>query len=567
MRPAHISLSLALFASALAAQSPIYRLDGDAANDFLGWSVSGVGDVDGDGSPDFIVGAPLADPNGSESGSARVFSGRKGSILYTLDGDSTLDQFGVSVGGAGDVDGDGYSDFVVGAWFDDNNASNSGSARVFSGKNGSILYTFDGDSVSDQLGNSVGGAGDVNGDGYADLIVGIWFDDNTGADSGSARVFSGKSGGVLYTFDGDSAGDAFGQSVKGAGDVNGDGYADLVVGANLDDNTGADSGSARIFSGVNGSVLYTFSGDSAGDQLGFSVSGAGDVNGDGYADLIVGAFADDNGGADAGSARVFSGVNGSVLYTIDGDSAGDLFGSSVSDSEDVDGDGKVDLIVGARLDGGATVPGSARACSGVDGSTLFTVDGTSLFERFGDSVSGVGDVNGDGYADFVVGARRADDNGNESGRAWLFSGIPLPLTTDTHLMSVGAASAQSLSLDAGVGNALASYWLFTNFAASGNGPGVTFAPGVILPLNSDVLTDLVISLTLLGGGGPTFVGWKGSLNASGQASASLNTFAAVPVGVGITLNHAALVYTADGCGVGCDTFQLATNWVPMTTVP
>ena len=144
----------------------------------------------------------------------------------------------------------------------------------------SQIYTFDGDSAGDELGRSVSGAGDVNGDGFDDLIVGFR----------GARVFSGADGSIIYTFHGDSAGDQFGYSVSGAGDVNGDGFDDLIVGAQGDDNNGTTSGSARVLSGVDGSILYTFNGDSASDWFGNSVSGAGDVDGDGYADLIVGAF-------------------------------------------------------------------------------------------------------------------------------------------------------------------------------------------------------------------------------------------------------------------------------------
>ena len=137
---------------------------------------------------------------------------------------------------------------------------------------------------------------------------GAHFDDDNGADSGSARVFSGLDGSILYTFYGDSAGDAFGGSVAGAGDVNQDGYPDLIAGAQWDDDNGISSGSARVFSGADGAVLYTFYGDSAHDCFGVSVAGAGDVNKDGYADLIVGAHLDDDNGSNSGSARVISGL-------------------------------------------------------------------------------------------------------------------------------------------------------------------------------------------------------------------------------------------------------------------
>ena len=224
---------------------------------------------------------------------------------------------------------------------------------------GSVLYDFDGDSEGDRFGQSVSGAGDVNGDGFDDLIVGALWDDNNGSNSGSARVFSGVDGTVLYNFDGDSEDDRFGGSVSGAGDVNGDGFADLIVGASFDDNNGIDSGSARVFSGADGSVLYTFNGDSTNDYLGGSVSSAGDVNGDGFADLIVGAIGIRNNGFNSGSARVFSGADGSILYSFDGDSVDDVFGTSVSSAGDVNGDGIADLIVGAQ-NNGANEGGYAR---------------------------------------------------------------------------------------------------------------------------------------------------------------------------------------------------------------
>ncbi len=280
---------LALFSFATPAQSHLYTFDGEGSStDGFGVSVSGAGDVNADGYSDLIVGHPLEPDNGVYIGSAQVFSGKDGTILFTFYGDAACDVFGYSVSGAGDVNADGYADLIAGAHFDDQRAISPGYARVFSGKDGSILYTFNGDSAFDSFGRSVSDTGDVNGDGYADFIVGADLDDNKGISSGSARVFSGKDGVILYTFDGDSALDSFGFSVSGAGDVNADGHPDLVVGARFTSNNKPESGSARVFSGKDGSILFTSNGDSVFSRLGRSVSGAGDVNADGYADFIAG---------------------------------------------------------------------------------------------------------------------------------------------------------------------------------------------------------------------------------------------------------------------------------------
>jgi predicted lipoprotein with Yx(FWY)xxD motif len=251
-----------------------------------------------------------------------------------ITGAAAGDQFGASVRAAGDVNNDGFDDFVVGSRFDGNTASNTGSARVFSGADGAILFIFDGDAADDYFAISVSGAGDVNNDGFDDFIVGAPDDDNTAIGAGSARVFSGVDGSILYTFDGDSAGDSLGFSVSGAGDVNNDGFDDLIVGAHFDDNNGAESGSARVFSGADGAILYTFNGDSAGDALGISVSGAGDVNNDGFDDLIVGASGDDNNGDGSGSARVFFSV---PLPAAPAPCPGDLNGDKIVNFADLNG--------------------------------------------------------------------------------------------------------------------------------------------------------------------------------------------------------------------------------------
>ncbi|KPL04056.1 MAG: hypothetical protein AMJ90_02025, partial [candidate division Zixibacteria bacterium SM23_73_2] len=324
----------------------------------FGFSVSGAGDVYGDGYDDLIIGARFNDVGGDNAGRAYVYSGKTGGLLYTLTGEAAGDNFGVSVSGAGDVDNDGYFDLIVGANGNDAGGSSAGRAYVYSGQTGGLLYTFTGEAQYDYFGHSVSGAGDVDNDGHFDLIVGAYINDAGGSDAGRAYVYSGQTGGLLYTFTGEAANDYFGYSVSGAGDVNGDGYFDLIVGANGNDAGGSDAGRAYVYSGQTGNLLYTFTGEAVGDNFGISVSRAGDVDGDGYSDLIVGAYF--AGGNVAGRAYVYSGQTGDFLYTFPGEAAGDYFGCSVSGAGDLDNDGYFDLIVGAwRNDAGGTNAGRA----------------------------------------------------------------------------------------------------------------------------------------------------------------------------------------------------------------
>ena len=333
-------------------------------------SVSGAGDVNGDGVPDLIVGAQHEVGNGDGiffRGIVWVVSGVDGDVLYNFDDaspDTSLgDGFiGSSVSGAGDVNGDGFDDLILGITVG-SGTSGSGiaGAKVISGFDGSVLYNF---AQASTIDTSVGGAGDVNGDGFDDVIV---------ARNG-AQVFSGSDGSILYSFSGDTVSDA--------GDVNGDGFADLIVGdRTLFSNAPR---SAQVYSGSDGSLLYDFGADPTFEPFGSAISGAGDVNGDGFDDLIVGGTSSINGSV----ARVYSGSDGSVLYDFDR-------GSPVSGAGDVDGDGFDDLIVGLGI--------SALVYSGSDGRILYHLH-SETFEGFGQSVSDVGDVNGDGLADFVVGA-------------------------------------------------------------------------------------------------------------------------------------------------------------------
>ena len=318
----------------------IYVFNGKQYGEGFGYSVSGAGDVDGDGRSDVIVGAPYYYPGGvGSTGRVIVFSGLNGDSIWTFYGDSIYYAFGYSVSGGGDVDGDGRGDLVVGS--PRYLSSGIGKAFVFSGMTGDTLHAFERYSGAHGFGISVAGAGDVDDDGRDDVVIGDPYND-------SAYVFSGRDGSMLWSFGGHGE---FGRSVSGAGDVDGDGHADVIVGAPMADTLGlTDCGKAHVFSGDSGKVIWEWHGDSSYDHFGNSVSGAGDVDviKDGRADLIVGApDADSAGLTDVGKAYVFSGRTGQIICEFYGGyegPRGDGLGESVSGAGDVNLDGKDDVI-------------------------------------------------------------------------------------------------------------------------------------------------------------------------------------------------------------------------------
>jgi FG-GAP repeat len=498
-----VTLLFALAVDAHAQLPQRLSFSGNVHQSSFGFSVSGGGDVNGDGFDDVIVGAPLDDPDGSAAsgpvdqgggppppkGSARVYSGIDGTLLYTFIGDDFGDQFGFSVSHAGDVNGDGFDDLIVGAKDDDNNGTSSGSARVFSGVDGSTLYTFNGTNGLDYFGFSVSGAGDANGDGFDDLIVGAYGGGINGTNSGSATLFSGADGSVLFSASGDGPNDFFGIRVRGTGDVNGDGFDDCVVGAPNDDNNGLDSGSVRVLSGFDGSALYSFDGDSPQDRFGNAVSGAGDVNNDGFADFIVGADGDDDNGPQSGSARVFSGFDGSVLLSFFGDISNALFGSPVSGAGDVNGDGFDDLVVGTVLSAGSMSVGSALVYSGFDGSLLAKLDSDDYGGFIGFASSVAGDVNGDGLDDIVLGAPTDKVNNLIVGGARVFS------LAGSRTYGIGSDAAQTLSCgwtSSGTAGSLAAGNItVTGASAFGTGIlGLSIGPAQAPFLSTTLLIDV-----------------------------------------------------------------------------
>jgi hypothetical protein len=283
--------------------------------------------------------------------------------------------FGVAVASAGDVNGDGYSDVIVGAYLYDNGETDEGRVYVYHGDSSGLSSSPNWTAESNQAGACFGysvSSGDVNGDGYSDVIVGACYYDNGETDEGRAYVYHGSSSGLSsspdWTAESNRAGACFGVAVASAGDVNGDSHSDVIVGAYRYTNGETNEGGAYVYNGSSSGLFtspsWVFEPDQADVYFGYSVSSAGDVNGDGCSDVIVGAYGYDNGEADEGRVYVFhggsSGLSASPDWVSESNQVNSGFGGTVSSAGDVNGDGYSDVIVGAAgYDNGETDEGTA----------------------------------------------------------------------------------------------------------------------------------------------------------------------------------------------------------------
>ncbi|MBN2099419.1 MAG: FG-GAP repeat protein [Dehalococcoidia bacterium] len=406
-----------------------WTAESNQASAYFGYSVANAGDVNGDGYDDIIVGAYCYDNEEADEGRAYVYHGSASGLSTAPDWTAESNQagayFGYSAATAGDVNGDGYDDIIVGAYCYDNGETDEGRAYVYHGSASGLStapnWTAESNQAGAYFGYSAANAGDVNGDGYDDVIIGAPEDDVAYVYHGSA---TGLSTSPNWTAT-EGFCDDFGSSVGEAGDVNGDSYDDVIIGAPGGSVAYAYHGSAT---GLSTSPNWTAS-EAFWYELGSSVGGIGDVNGDGYDDVIIGAPGEDLAYVYHGSA---AGLSASYDWHADSEEWSAEFGGSVASAGDVNGDGYADVIVGEQYcDNGHEEEGRAYVFHGSSMGLSATVDWTADSDQegawFGCSVASAGDVNGDGYDDTIAGAYGYDNEEFDEGRAYVYHGAAIGL--------------------------------------------------------------------------------------------------------------------------------------------
>lgn len=288
------------FPKTISASNADHIITGDAAGESLGTSLAILEDINADNIPDILAGAFMWVISGT--GKASVYSGQNFEKIYSVDGEAALDWFGWAVAAAGDIDNDGDPDFLVGAPLNDAIGDRSGRVYIYSGPDGTCIDTITGEGSMSFMGWSVSGCGRIDGDEAYDFLIGAPFSSSGGASAGKAYLYSGQDRSLIRTHEGGS-GDNLAWALCTVGDMDLDGVSDYAVGDGNYSSEG--SGAARIYSGTDGSVLYYYTGESANDMYGFSLASGGDFNQDGLADLVVGACSNDAGGTNGGRAYVY----------------------------------------------------------------------------------------------------------------------------------------------------------------------------------------------------------------------------------------------------------------------
>ncbi len=460
---------------------PVWMAQGRGAGAQLGYALAGVGDVNGDGRPDALIGAPWASGSSYRDGRVDLYLGSATGLAsrpaWSVTGGRSNAAFGAALAPAGDIDRDGFPDLLIGAPEHAGTALGQGRAMLFRGTAQGFgsrpAWTVRGEARDDDLGRGLAGVGDLDGDGFPDLAIGVpgQFFGPTGPHQGAVRVYRGGPTGPAsepaWTAEGWPAPSAMGYSVAAAGDTDGDGQPELLVGAPLGEHTHARQGVAQVFRArprpFGADAAWVGTGAARSYEYGYAVAGAGDVDGDGYADVLVGQrYVLHPDGQYAGRAVLH---RGSPAGTIDtpawerwGNASFDGFGEALAGAGDVNGDGYADVVIGAPFDS-QTAYEAGRAevflggAAGLGPEAFWYGFGSTVRGWYGRRVAGAGDVNGDGYADLLVSAYEETAPDSGQGRAYLYLGSPYGPTPATQPDWVGTGEVRSATYGAGLAGA------------------------------------------------------------------------------------------------------------------
>ncbi len=367
-----------------------------------GREMAGLGDLDGDGFSEVLIAAPPV--GGLDIGRVYVYSGHTGAELAHLTGGGTYRGFGAQVGGLGDVNGDGTPDFIITAnRTSSNGLTKNGAVLVYSGADFSLLYHKDGSVDDQQLGFRLALMDDLDGDGVTDFAV-TTAEPNGVNQSRGVYIYSGASGTQLNFIENVITGMGFGKAIANAGDIDGDGWNDVVVGApdrNLGNIQGA--GTVYAYSSATGQQLLEVKGTSNSKGLGTSLEGVGDQDGDGVPDFLCGAPLGhpSSNGSPFGGAFVYSGSDGSLIWSRYGWIYGGEYGREICVLGDLNEDGAFEYCVSQ---GGSRLNTNVFIYYGGDGEQISQVDGRV------DYMAAVGDLKNDGGPDLILGNTKYSNN-------------------------------------------------------------------------------------------------------------------------------------------------------------
>ncbi len=486
------------------------------------------GDVDGDTVPDYLI-TRLTDSTGgvSEGGSVELISGATSTSLHRWFGTQAEAEFGAAVATLDDVDGDGIQDIAIGSPdYSSAGMTENGAVFVYSGAAPyGLIDEWVGLNDWSGFGTSVADAGDKDGDGASDLLIGAPREiSSSGAPNvGGVYVFAGglpQAVGLYNWFQGVFSGQLFGETVLAPGDFDGDGIRDWVIGSPGEEPPNWSwwyEGEAFIHSGANGAVLFSFSGEDGSDRFGNALASPGDFDGDGTIDLLVAApLASPISAYDPGQVFLYSGATGEGLHFWVGEGKFDWFGYTL-DAGDVTGDGKAEILVGAPLmeTNSVTNHGGVYAFDGVTGERVLAIQGDQAYQVVGAGFSYLGDLNSDGIGEFAVSQFDWSAGLFPEGRGDVYSGAILPQMT-ANGNSIANSSGGSVQFTIDFPNDAGLYWYQLLFSAAGTGP--VDIDGLPVPLSYDL--NLVESY--LGMYNPAFSTPSGILDLSGDATSKLS---------------------------------------------